>query len=261
MVAGRVAAACIVLSAGALAQDGNEAPRRQNRNRFGVTPEQPPCGDVSMDCEAEEGGSCQVRLAPPDQTAATYDVWWRQTQAWRQRREEQLAQRPYADRAAYDHPQLKWAQTNFVQPQVMVHDRYLYNRETNSWTVDRYLDDLLERYGGIDSVLLWVGYTNLGADERNAFDLFRKLPRYRWHLGCILLKMPAISLSTGNLPGGVAAVRQMVARFHARGVAVLWANFVSAAAPFASSFRGLKQRLHSRGTRGRGTRAALSTTP
>ena len=24
-------------------------------------------------------------------------------------------------------------------------------------------------------------------------------PRYRWHLGCILLKMPAISLRTGNL--------------------------------------------------------------
>ena len=24
-----------------------------------------------------------------------------------------------------------------------------------------------------------------------------KLPRYRWHLGCILLKMPAISLRTG----------------------------------------------------------------
>ena len=25
----------------------------------------------------------------------------------------------------------------------------------------------------------------------------RKLPRYRWHLGCILLKMPAMSLRTG----------------------------------------------------------------
>ena len=26
----------------------------------------------------------------------------------------------------------------------------------------------------------------------------RKLPRYRWHLGCILLKMAAISLPTGG---------------------------------------------------------------
>ena len=43
----------------------------------------------------------------------------------------------------------------------MVHDRYLYNRVADTWTVDRYLDDLVERYGGIDSVLLWHGYTNL----------------------------------------------------------------------------------------------------
>ena len=28
----------------------------------------------------------------------------------------------------------------------------------------------------------------------------RKLPRYSWHLGCILLKMPAISLRTGHVP-------------------------------------------------------------
>ena len=26
---------------------------------------------------------------------------------------------------------------------------------------------------------------------------WRKLPRHRWHLGCILLEMPAISLRTG----------------------------------------------------------------
>ena len=34
-----------------------------------------------------------------------------------------------------------------------------------------------------------------------AFDAAgRKLPRYRWHLGCILLKMSAISLRTGPEP-------------------------------------------------------------
>jgi hypothetical protein len=40
-----------------------------------------------------------------------------------------------------------------VQPQAMLHDRYLYDRATQQWTVDRYLDDLQERYGGIDSVV------------------------------------------------------------------------------------------------------------
>ena len=39
-----------------------------------------------------------------------------------------------------------------------------------------------------------------GMRMRSAFpELRRKSPRYRWHLGCILLKMPAISLPTGKM--------------------------------------------------------------
>ena len=37
----------------------------------------------------------------------------------------------------------------------MVEDRYLYDPATRQYTVDRFLDDLDRRYGGIDSVLLW----------------------------------------------------------------------------------------------------------
>lgn len=87
---------------------------QKNVNRFGVTPDQPSCGDVSLDCEAEEGegGSCQTRLPPADQTAGTYDVWWQQTRAWVDRREADLLTRPFADRAAYDQPGLRWAQTS-----------------------------------------------------------------------------------------------------------------------------------------------------
>ena len=47
----------------------------------------------------------------------------------------------------------------------MLHDRYLFDRETNAWTVDRYLDDVEERYGGIDSVLVWQFYPNSGVDD------------------------------------------------------------------------------------------------
>ena len=39
----------------------------------------------------------------------------------------------------------------------MIHDRFLYDRATDSWTVGKYLQDLQDRYGGIDSVLLWQG--------------------------------------------------------------------------------------------------------
>ena len=66
------------------------------------------------------------------------------------------------------------------------------------YTVDRYLDDLEKRYGGIDAVLIWPTYPNMGIDNRNQHDMIR------------------------SMPGGVAGVRQMIADFHRRGVRVLF---------------------------------------
>ena len=42
----------------------------------------------------------------------------------------------------YDDPQLNWTRKNFVSPQVMLHDRYLFDRATGNWTVGRFLQDL-----------------------------------------------------------------------------------------------------------------------
>ena len=35
---------------------------------------------------------------------------------------------------------------------MMVHDRYFFDVESNRYTVDRYLDDLEARYGGIGAL-------------------------------------------------------------------------------------------------------------
>src|SRR5437763_1737947 len=98
----------------------------------------------------------------------------------------------------YARPELKWTQSSFIQPQMMIEDRAFYDPAAGRYTVDRYLDDLEKRYGGIDSVLIWHTYPNIGIDNRNQYDLLR------------------------DMPGGTAGLKQMVADFHRRGVRVLF---------------------------------------
>jgi iron(II)-dependent oxidoreductase len=58
----------------------------------------------------------------------------------------------------------------------MVHDRYFYDPVAGKYTVDRYLDDLEKRYGGIDAALIWATYPNMGIDDRNQHDMVRSMP-------------------------------------------------------------------------------------
>ena len=125
---------------------------------------------------------------------ADRDAWLRDLRAWRA---ERLTRMGYDD-AEYRRPEFQWTQSNFVSPQVMVEERTLFDVESGRWTVARYLDDLEKRYGGIDSVLLWPVYPNIGIDNRNQWDLMR------------------------DLPGGVEGVRQMIEDFHRRSVKVLF---------------------------------------
>lgn len=123
---------------------------------------------------------------------ASADDWVAELKDWRR---EHLTRIGYDD-ANYRRPELQWAQRNFVHAQVMVEDRYLYDPVAGRYTVDRYLDDLETRFGGLDSVLLWCVYPNIGVDDRNQFDLAR------------------------SLPGGLGALRGAIDDFHRRGVRV-----------------------------------------
>lgn len=123
---------------------------------------------------------------------AAADDWVRGLEEWRR---EHLIRIGFDD-TLYRHPDLQWAQRNFVHAQMMVEDRYFYDAEAGRYTVDRYLDDLEARFGGIDSVLIWYIYPNIGVDDRSQFDLVQALP------------------------GGVEGLRGAVADFHRRGVKV-----------------------------------------
>ena len=97
---------------------------------------------------------------------------------------------------------LLWSPSLHIVPQSHIYDRFLYDPALGAadpaagWTVDRFLDDLGDRYGGIDGVLLWGTYPNMGVDERSQFDLLE------------------------DVPGGLAALGAVVQQFNARGVRV-----------------------------------------
>lgn len=125
---------------------------------------------------------------------AERETWLADIRHWRS---ERLIRIGY-DGFRYAMPELKWTQSNFMQVQMMIEDRYFYDPVTRRYTVDRYLDDLIKRYGGIDSVLVWHVYPRLGIDDQNQHDMIH------------------------SMPGGIEGVRQMVADFHRRGVRVFF---------------------------------------
>ena len=135
---------------------------------------------------AWEGGS--TACTPED-----HQQWLADVAHWRNERRVRIGYDP----SRYELSALRWTQSSFIQPQMMVHDRFFYDAVAHRYTVDRYVDDTIERYGGIDAVLIWPTYPNMGIDNRNQHDMIR------------------------SMPGGLPAVRQMIADFHRRGVRVL----------------------------------------
>ena len=172
-----VAAMLLAAASVASAQDSHFRPDRQ----------QIPTPGCLIMTGAWEGGSKPC-------TQNEHDAWLADIRHWRDERRIRIGY----DGSRYDLPALKWTQSSFFQPQMMVEDRYFYDPVAHKYTVDRYLDDVEKRYGGIDAVLIWPTYPNMGIDNRNQHDMIR------------------------SMPGGVAGVKQMIADFHRRNVRVLF---------------------------------------
>jgi len=133
-----------------------------------------------------------IQIYGPD-TPSDTAAWLAAMQSYRT---QQRAAINYDD-SIYQYGPLNWTQHNPIQPQAMAHDRYFYDVTTGQYTVVKYLADVRSRYGGIDSILLWPTYPNMGVDSRNQDQLIRDMPGY---------------------PG---AVIQMIQEFHKNGVKVL----------------------------------------
>jgi iron(II)-dependent oxidoreductase len=139
-------------------------------------------------------GECCAKGGEQPVTVEAWKEWLEDVRHWRMEHRIRIGY----NGTQYDRPELRWTQKAFIQPQMMAHDRYFYDPQAGRYTVERYLDDLNKRYGGIDAVLIWPTYPNIGIDNRNQFDLIR------------------------DMPGGIAGLREMIDDFHRHGVRVLF---------------------------------------
>ena len=131
---------------------------------------------------------------PGPPSPAEAEGWRVGLKAWRA---DRLMHLRY-NHSEYSRLELAWTQHIFSQVQVLVWDRSLYDSEKGEYTVDRFLSETESRIGPIDAVLIWPLYPNIGADDRNQFDLLR------------------------DLPGGIPGLRKLVQQFHDRNVRVFF---------------------------------------
>ena len=94
-----------------------------------------------LQCDDGDGDdSCQSRAGPADKSKETFDTWFRDFNQYIEKLRKDV------DFAIYDDQRLSWARTSFIQPQMMLHDKFIFDRTKNIWTVDKYLNDLKDRY-------------------------------------------------------------------------------------------------------------------
>jgi len=100
------------------------------------------------------------------------------------------------DFTLYERADLMWLAHTFSCHFTFMYCRSFYNPETGTFTVEQSLNDADREFAGYDAVLLWHAYPRIGLDDRNQFDFYR------------------------DMPGGLKGLRDVVKRFHSRGVKV-----------------------------------------
>ncbi|HKK47341.1 MAG TPA: SUMF1/EgtB/PvdO family nonheme iron enzyme [Balneolaceae bacterium] len=151
------------------------------------------CISTTIAQQPQYQGDLNELFAGPKNTSSS-EVWLNEMKSWRKAEKDSI----HFNAKTYLQPQLGWLKKSFIYVQMMAHDRYFYDPIHHQYTVDRFLNDLKKRYGGIDAVLIWPTYPNIGIDNRNQYDLVQ------------------------DMPGGVEGIKKMIRQFKNRGVRVFF---------------------------------------
>jgi len=96
----------------------------------------------------------------------------------------------------YKNPDFKWVSSAYNCFFLMMYDELFYDRITDKYMVDEFLNWGEKEFGRLDIVMLWHAYPRIGLDDRNQFDFYR------------------------DMPGGLAGIRTVSEQLHRRGVKV-----------------------------------------
>ena len=125
----------------------------------------------------------QAPHAPQD-----WNAWRNGLTQWK----DSLMHMIHYDEKYYNDPKYQWASKAYSTFYLMANDRNLYD---SSWNYDikKCLGRYEKEFGGVDIVLLWATYPQLGFDNRDQYSFYR------------------------NLPGGIPALKKLSNEIHAMG--------------------------------------------
>jgi len=130
-------------------------------------------------------------IYPPDDVNERF-VWREKLHQWRNTTRDLIQY----DDSIYGKPEFAWVPRTFCLGILMMADLQFYDPTSGQYTLDRLLDEAIQEFGGYDAIMLWHAYPKIGFDDRNQFDFYRETV------------------------GGLAGLRALVNRCHARGVKV-----------------------------------------
>lgn len=128
----------------------------------------------------------QLIEAPTSPT--NWDAWRLALRTWK---DSVLASVRYTGEN-YHKAEYRWASSAYATFFLMANDNSLYDAKGN-YAIRNCLKQYEENYGGVDVVVLWPTYPQLGFDGRNQYEFYR------------------------NMPGGVAALKQVSHELHRMG--------------------------------------------
>eukprot|EP01084_Bolivina_argentea_P308372 533218_1 len=118
---------------------------------------------------------CNAQLSETIEGPSSPSEW----QSWYNKnlqfRHTQLSKANY-NGSIYSVPELYWVQNAYVIPLVFPFDLYFYDPISHSYTIDKWVSYYQNLYGGVDAILFWATYTNLGIDDRNQYEMYLSLP-------------------------------------------------------------------------------------